>query len=286
MTQAYTTIIEAHTLAKHIDADNWRVMDCRFDLSDKVAGRRSYDAGHLPNALFAHLEEDLSGPLGDRSGRHPLPAAKALENKFSDWGIDNATQLVVYDGQAGALASRLWWLSRWLGHESVAVLNGGYRAWCEAGLPVTRAVPSIVRKGFVARVDNALWLTSDEVEQELARGEIRLIDARDAIRFSGEAEPLDKRAGHIPGSVNLPFEGNLDASGRFLTPQDLQARFSGTVSDFALKNIVHSCGSGVTACHNILAMEIIGLTGSRLYPGSWSEWIAGPDRQIRIGKDA
>ena len=286
MAVTYNTLVDVDILAQHLDSPDWRIMDCRFDLADKAAGWWAYQSGHIPNALYAHLEEDLSGPVTKQSGRHPLPDAADLASRFAAWGIGPNTQLVVYDGRPGALASRLWWLSRWLGHEAVAVLNGGFAAWCEAGLPVSQAIPQVSPKEFTARVNDALWLSTEAVQTQLARGEIRLIDARDEARFKGMVELLDRVAGHIPGSVNMPFEKNLDASGKFLTPEKLQANFSQTVADFTINNVVHSCGSGVTACHNILAMEIIGLTGSRLYPGSWSEWITDPNRPVSTEKDA
>lgn len=251
---------------------------------DKDAGLRGYHEAHIPNALYAHLEHDLSGPHTASTGRHPLPAADQLTKRFGEWGIGPDTQLVVYDGQAGALASRLWWLSRWLGHERVAVLNGGFAAWCEDNHPLNQSIPAISPIEFIANVNDNLWVSTVALQEQLANEEILLIDARDEVRFRGEEEPLDKVAGHIPGSVNLPFEKNLDASGKFLTSGRLQGHLPQTVTDSTTKKIVHYCGSGVTACHNILAMEIIGLSGSRLYPGSWSEWITDPSRPISIAK--
>ena len=286
MAQTYTTIIEVDELARHLGAPTWRVMDCRFDLMDKSAGRQAYTKAHIPGALYAHLEEELSGPVSEKTGRHPLPEAAALAECFSRWGIGNDSQLVVYDDRSGALASRLWWLSRWLGHPQVAVLNGGLAAWQAAGLPLSRELPVVEPASFRAEVDDTLWVSTDELQTELDDENIRLIDARGEARFRGEVEPLDRVAGHIPGSINYPFERNLDASGKFLTPQEIQGQLSGTVTDFTGKKIIHSCGSGVTACHNILAMEIMGLSGSLLYPGSWSEWITDPARAISRGKES
>ncbi len=286
MKQFYTTIIEVDTLARQVDTPNWRVMDCRFDLMNKGAGLQEYREGHIPHALYVHLEDDLSGQPTPQTGRHPLPEAGILADKFAGWGIGTDTQLVVYDGQSGALASRLWWLSRWLGHERVAVLNGGFAAWQAAGLPVDKATPEYKPADFHASVNNSLWVSTDTLQQQLASAEALLIDARDEARFRGEVEPLDKVAGHIPGSVNSPFEWNLDANGKFLTPEKLQARFSQIVTNATGKKIIHSCGSGVTACHNILAMEIIGLSGSLLYPGSWSEWITDPIRPVSRQKES
>lgn len=286
MSQTFTTIIDTDILAQHIDAPAWRIMDCRFDLMDKEAGLRSYREAHIPNALYAHLEHDLSGPHAAITGRHPLPEAAQLAQRFCEWGIGAETQLVVYDGQNGALASRLWWLSRWLGHDRVAVLNGGLTAWCESNWPTSQSIPAITPTEFIPGVNDDLWVTTAVLQQLLANKEILLIDARDEARFRGEVEPLDKVAGHIPGAMNWPFETNLDTSGKFLTPEKLQANLPQKVTNSVINKFVHSCGSGVTACHNILAMEIMGLSGSRLYPGSWSEWITDPRRPIRTVKDA
>jgi len=273
-------------LARHVDAPDWRIMDCRFDLMKTEAGRQWYHEAHIPNALYAHLEEDLSGPHSNTTGRHPLPDVSVLAGRFSQWGITRDTQLVVYDGQAGALASRLWWLSRWLRHDKVAVLNGGFAAWQEAGLPVSSDVPTILPSDFQASANDALWVSSEIVKEAMEKGTAIVVDARDEARYLGEVEPLDKVAGHIPGSINSPFENNLDAQGKFLTPDKLQAQISQNVTNFTGKKIIHSCGSGVTACHNILAMEIIGLKGSLLYPGSWSEWITDPNRPVSREKES
>ena len=286
MTQTFKTVIEAETLARHVDAPDWRIIDCRFDLANKAAGRQAYAEAHIPNAVYAHLEEDLSGPHTAESGRHPLPSAQVLADRFSNWGIDEKTQIVAYDGQSGALASRLWWLSRWLGHDRVAVLNGGFAAWQAAAYPSNGLIPTITARTFRARVDDTLWISSRDLQTQLAQGDVLLLDARDEARFRGEVEPLDKIAGHIPGSLNSPFEWNLDTDGKFLTPGKLQAHFSQIATKFRGKKIIHSCGSGVTACHNILAMEIMGLSGSLLYPGSWSEWITDPNRPVIRQKES
>lgn len=286
MSQKFTTLVDVEILAQHVDAPDWRIIDCRFDLADKHAGRRCYHQGHIPNALYADLEDDLSGQITPMTGRHPLPDAAVLAKRFGEWGIGPATQLVAYDGQNGALASHLWWLSRWLGHDRVAVLNGGFASWIEAHYPQVTTIPEVTPSKFNPTVKNQLQVSSEALQQCLAHEEVLLIDARDEARFHGESEPLDKVAGHIPGSLNLPFEKNLDASGKFLTPAQLLANFLPTVNHFHPKKIVHSCGSGVTACHNILAMEIIGLSGSLLYPGSWSEWITNPNRPVCMAKES
>ena len=280
MNRAYQTIIDAEKLARHVDAPGWRIIDCRFDLMNKEAGQQRYAEAHIPNALYAHLEDDLSGPQSAGTGRHPLPSADLLADRFSSWGIDGQTQIVAYDGQSGALASRLWWLSRWLGHDRVAVLSGGFAAWQSAGFSTNARLPEITATRFSARVDDSLWISTRDLQTQLDKGKALLVDAREEARFRGEVEPLDKIAGHIPGSVNSPFEWNLDVDGKFLTPEKLQAHLSQILTNFTEKKIIHSCGSGVTACHNILAMEIIGLSGSLLYPGSWSAWITDPKRPV------
>ncbi len=280
---ALTTLVNSEELARHVGDPAWVVFDCRFKLTDVHAGRRAYEAGHIPGARYADLELDLSGPKTTVSGRHPLPDPDVLARKLGEWGVDASKQVVAYDEGNGALAARLWWLLRWLGHGAVAVLDGGYAAWQNERRPIKTRAPVLVAAYFEPQVDDALWVTTAEIEANLGKADALLVDARSTARFRGEQDTLDPIAGHIPGSMNRPFEANLDASGRFLPAAQLRQVFAGLAGGRAAHEVIHSCGSGVTACHNLLAMEIAGLSGSRLYPGSWSEWIRDPRRPIARG---
>ncbi|MFZ1639956.1 MAG: sulfurtransferase [Candidatus Contendobacter sp.] len=278
----HDTLIDAATLHAHLDDPDWVVVDCRFSLMDTAAGRRAYRESHISGARYAHLDEDLSSPITPTTGRHPLPDPARLARTLGEWGIGHKTQVVAYDDMGGMLASaRLWWLLRWLGHDAVAVLDGGFPAWQRAELPLTAESPNVQPTVFHGRPDDRLWLTTAQVQALPA--EKVLLDARAAARFRGEMEPIDPVAGHIPGAVNLPTEGNLTADGLFLPRAELRARFAAALGDRSPTAVVHSCGSGVTACHNLLAMEAAGLRGSRLYAGSWSEWIRDPGRPMATG---
>jgi thiosulfate/3-mercaptopyruvate sulfurtransferase len=280
----HDTLIDAATLHAHLDDPRWVVMDCRFSLMDTGAGRRAYAESHLPGACYAHLDEDLSSPVTPATGRHPLPDPARLARRLGEWGIGPGTQVVTYDDMGGMLAAaRLWWLLRWLGHKAAAVLDGGFPAWQRAGLPLTATSPVVQPAPFEARPDDRLWLTTAQI---LALpSEHVLLDARTTARFRGEMEPIDPVAGHIPGALNLPTEGNLSADGHFLPLAALRARFTTLLAERPPTAMVHSCGSGVTACHNLLAMEAVGLRGSRLYAGSWSEWIRDPARPVATGTE-
>lgn len=276
-------LVDARTLAAHLDDAAWVVVDCRFSLADTGAGRRDWAAGHIPGARYAHLDEDLSGPRRADSGRHPLPDPAAFAACLGRFGITPDSQVVAYDAAGGAMAAaRLWWLLRWFGHARAAVLDGGLAAWLRAGLPLATDTPAPQPTVYPPTPDDHAWLPSACVPAALALGE-RLIDARAAARFRGEVEPIDPVAGHIPGAVNLPHEGNLDADGRFLPPERLRERFAAVLGGAVPATVIHSCGSGVTACHNLLAMEVAGLHGSRLYAGSWSEWVRDPARPVATG---
>lgn len=280
----HTTLIDTATLRAHLDDPNWIIVDCRFSLMDTEAGRRAWRENHLPGARYAHLDEDLSGPITAATGRHPLPDPVRLASKLGEWGINPGTQVVTYDDMGGMLAAaRLWWLLRWLGHEATAVLDGGFPAWRRAGLPPSAELPVVRPATFDPRPDDRLWLTAEQV-MNLSPEEV-VLDARAAARYRGEMEPIDPVAGHIPGAVNLPTEGNLKPDGHFLPVADLRARFTAALGEQPPAGVAHSCGSGVTACHNLLAMEIAGLSGSRLYAGSWSEWIRDPARPVVAGAD-
>lgn len=279
----YRTLVEPGQLAEHLDDPNWVVVDCRFDLHEPDDGGHAYAARHIPGARYAHLENDLSGRKHADSGRHPLPDPDALAEALGRWGIGNDTQVVAYDDVKGAMAARLWWLLRWLGHEAVAVLNGGLQAWARAGLPLTGELPRVQRRNYEPRPNDALWVDTRFIEDGLGENAYRLIDARSAVRFRGEQEPFDPVAGHVPGAINRPLDRNLGADGKFLPAERLRGEFQELSGDRTVP-IVHMCGSGVTACHNLLAMEVAGLDGGRLYAGSWSEWITHRGRPVATGE--
>jgi thiosulfate/3-mercaptopyruvate sulfurtransferase len=276
----YRTLIDCHTLALHIHDPQWVVVDCRFALSDPGAGRRAYAAGHIDGARYAHLNDDLSSPITPQSGRHPLPDAQRLAAKLGVWGIDNSKQVIAYDDSFGAMASRLWWLLRWLGHESVALLDGGLPRWTREGRPVTKDARVVTPATFTAHVRENMWVDANTVAKAVKQDDWLVMDARAEERFNGEVEMLDPVAGHIPGAINLPFEDNLHLSGRFSSAEELRELYDGLIEDVRPEQVVQMCGSGVTACHNILAMEHAGLAGAKLYAGSWSEWIRDPARPV------
>lgn len=279
----HNTLISAATLNENINNPKWVIIDCRFSLANSDAGSFAYRHGHLPNARYAHLNNDLSSATTDFTGRHPLPNFTLLTNKLGAWGISNDTQVVVYDDAGGAFAGRLWWLLNSLGHPKVAVLNGGIENWLKQGYPLTTTLPTITPTPFRPYLNPTYWLTATQVQNKLAKKSICLIDARTPERYRGEQEPIDPIAGHISGALNRPFQLNLDNTGLFLSAQSLHSQFKKLIGTTAPEQIVHYCGSGVTACHNLLAMEIAGLTGSKLYAGSWSEWIRDKNRGVAKG---
>ncbi len=279
----YTTLVDAATLKSHLHHPDWVVVDCRFSLADPAAGERAWRAGHLPTARYAHLDRQLSGPITASSGRHPLPNPQQLAQQLGAWGIDSRSQVVLYDDCGGAMAVRLWWLLRWLGHQAVALLDGGLPHWSAQGGSLEQSDPNVAPRHFSGEADDRQWLTTAAVAQGVADGSLLLIDARTEIRFRGEQEPIDPVAGRVPGAVNLPLQRNLAADGRFLPAADLYALYAPLLATRPPATVVHMCGSGVTALHNMLAMELAGLPGSRLYAGSWSEWIRDPARPIATG---
>jgi thiosulfate/3-mercaptopyruvate sulfurtransferase len=258
------------------------VVDTSFDLADTTAGERRHRESHLPGAHYLHLDRDLSGAKTGRNGRHPLPERAALRRTVGALGIAADTPVVCYDAQGGVYAARLWWLLRWLGHADVAVLDGGVQAWQRRGLPLTNA-PSVAPGGAPYPERAPLVATVDAAGVGARPPERMLIDARSGERFRGEAEPIDPVAGHIPGAFQRFHRANLDADGTFKPKGTLRDEFGALLGERAPADVIHSCGSGVTACHNLLAMEHAGLAGSTLYPGSWSEWSADPERPIARG---
>jgi len=254
------------------------VVDVRFDLTDTSAGERAYAAGHIPGAFYLHLDRDLSGPKQDAfgvfRGRHPLPDRTAFAALLGELGLRSGRTLVAYDAADGMYGARVWWMLRWLGHADVAVLDGGFAAWQQAGGAVSTDLPTATAGAFTPGAPLEEPLSAQELLGQL--GKVRLIDARAGERFRGEVEPLDAQAGHIPGATNRFFKSNLSADGRFKAPALLREEFAALLGPQGADATVHQCGSGVTACHNLLAMHHAGLSGSRLYPGSWSEWSANP----------
>ncbi len=276
-------LVDTEALAARLHEPDWVVVDCRFTLTDPQAGRRAYAQGHIPGARYAHLDHDLSSPVTPGSGRHPLPDPAMLARKLGAWGIDERAQVVAYDEDAGVFASRLWWLLRWLGHEAVAVLDGGLAKWRREGRALSTATPVPTARVFHPRVDDRLWVSTSVVEQAVASGDRLLIDARAGERFRGEVEPLDPVAGHIPGARNRPSSANLGEDGCMLAPQILREQFLELLRDTPPTEVISTCASGVTACHNLLAMEHAGLAGARLYAGSWSEWVRDARRPVATG---
>lgn len=288
----YDTLIDAEQLAGKLEDPAWVVVDCRFDLMQPDAGRAAYLAGHIGGAHYAHLDEDLSAPVTRTSGRHPLPAVDELVSRLRAWGISADSQVVVYDDMGGAIAARLWWLLRWVGHRAVAVLDGGLDRWQQAGLPVTPVLPAAGQGDFSppeacdaladAKASAASPVSAAVLLANLQTTPYRIVDARAQARFRGELEPIDPVAGHIPGAVNHPHTQNL-LDGRFKSPHTLRQQWLDLLGESSVDDVVHQCGSGVTACHNLLSMEVAGLSGSRLYAGSWSEWIRDPNRPLARG---
>ncbi len=276
----HTPLVSVAELAAHLDDANWIVCDCRHDLANYHFGRNAYAQSHIPGARFLHLDEDLSGPKTGMNGRHPLPHPITFTLRLAALGIDNTKQIVAYDSAGGPYAARLWWMLRWVGHAKVAVLDGGWEEWTRAGNPVTAALPKYSPASYNPHHTPQLAVDAKLVLKNIGGDDIRVLDARSPDRFRGENETLDPVAGHIPGAANRFFKQNLDADGRFKPADVLKQEFASLLNAHAPNGIVHQCGSGVTACHNLLAMEIAGLQGSRLFPGSWSEWVSDRARPV------
>lgn len=277
---SYSTLVSSATLADHLKDPAWRVFDCRHQLADPEAGGRAYGNGHLPGAGFLHLDRDLSGAMNGSNGRHPLPDPQLLAVRLGAAGVSRATQVVAYDDSGGMIAGRLWWLLRWLGHDRVAVLDGGIERWLAEGRPLSTELPGTSAKVvFEASPDDRVASTR-ELLADVGERQLCLIDARSPDRFRGENETIDPVGGHIPGARNRFFRDNLDADGCFRPAAELRREFLALLAGTDAKQVVMSCGSGVTACHNLLAMEVAGLLGARLYAGSWSEWCSDPSRPV------
>ncbi|MDX1545805.1 MAG: sulfurtransferase [Rhodothermales bacterium] len=277
----HTTLVSPETLRPYLADPDWAVVDCRFALGDPDRGRHAYREAHLPGAVYAHLDADLSGPIvPGTTGRHPLPDPATLAATLGGWGIGPGVQVVAYDDAGGAFAARLWWMLHWLGHPPAAVLDGGFPAWKRAGYPVRAGEEQRPARVFTPRPDPRRVADADAVDALRTDASCRLLDARAAERYRGAHEPIDPVAGHIPGAVNAPWAANLDDDGRFLPPKQLRRRFEKLLGGVPPARAAVYCGSGVTAAHDLLAMAHAGLGGARLYPGSWSHWITDPARPV------
>jgi thiosulfate/3-mercaptopyruvate sulfurtransferase len=278
---AYQTLISSDVLLEHLDQPDWVTVDCRFSLADTDQGRREYLQGHIPGAVYAHLDNDLSGNIvPGQTGRHPLPSPDTLAATLAQWGIGNSTQVVAYDSSNSGFAVRLWWLLTWLGHNDVAILNGGWPVWQRGEYPVSTVVPDPRQSHFVPRPRPELTVDAEHVSQIRADPNYCLVDSRAPERYRGEVEPIDPIAGHIPGAISYFYGDNVNADGTFLSPDELRLRFQEKFGDFPAGKIVFYCGSGVTAAHNAFAMKLAGLGDALLYPGSWSEWITDSSRPV------
>lgn len=286
----HTTLISADDLARALAGpgqDGIIVLDCGFELTDSLAGRRHYDDGHIPGAVYVHLEDTLSGPKTGVNGRHPLPDRAAFAAAMAALGVSSQTQVVAYDNAGGMFAARLWWLLRWIGHDAVAVLDGAEGAWKAAGYPLTADVPARRAAGArTIRESRLRTISYAQLRDTLGSERHVVLDARAPDRYRGENETLDAVGGHIPGARNRFFRDNLGADGRFLPADELRQAFAARMNGHGPETVISQCGSGVTACHNLLAMEVAGLTGAILYPGSWSEWSAQAGAPVATGPDA
>ncbi len=275
----YNTLIDVHNLYQNLK-DDWVIVDCRFDLMNTDAGQEAYEAGHIPGAVYAHLSNDLSGPPVTDCGRHPMPTPQALRDLFSRLGIKKDTQVVAYDNMSGAFAGRLWWMLRYMGHEAAAVLDGGFPAWQKAELPEETTVNTNQRQVFSGEPQSdRLVLVEDVPSMSL------LIDSRDPARYRGDSEPLDRAAGHIPGALNRFWQNNINTDGHFLSADTLRENLISLLGKVPSEEAVFYCGSGVTACHNLLAVAHAGLQLPRLYAGSWSEWSSDESRPVATGNE-
>jgi thiosulfate/3-mercaptopyruvate sulfurtransferase len=280
--------MDADALRQRVDDPDLIVVDCRHQLTDVSYGREAYAGGHIPGAFFLHVDDDLAGPKygpdGRFRGRHPLPDRNALVRRLAAIGMKPETTLVAYDDGDSMYAARLWWLMLWLGHSRVAVLDGGLKGWCGRGYPLSTDVPQCSRPAvFEARAPLVGTIDANTLMSTLGSGRYLVLDARGADRYRGDIEPMDSKAGHIPGARNRPFRQNLTDGDRFKPSAELRDDFAAIIADMPMERVVHQCGSGVSACHNILAMAVAGIDGTLLYPGSWSEWSSDPQRPVAIG---
>ena len=282
--QIYSSIISPKVVNMNLGTANWRFLDCRFDLAKPLQKQSEFSISHLPKASYVNLENDLSAaPIIGKTGRHPLPEIKTLIEKFSLWGINSFSQVVVYDDCGGAHAARLWWILQWLGHNSVAVLDGGWHRWIKENRPISKTVEIFENSVFNAKPRNEWFVNAEEILDIIDDEKVCIFDARSFERFKGDNETIDPIGGHIPGAVSVPFYGNLDKDGNWKSKSELRQMYLELLKGFPVEQTISYCGSGITACHNILAIYHAGLGFSRLYPGSWSDWINNSKRPVSIG---
>jgi thiosulfate/3-mercaptopyruvate sulfurtransferase len=279
----FRTLIDTETLAAHLSDPAWAVIDCRYDLRDEAWGQRQYEAAHIPGAVHASLDRDLSGEKTGRNGRHPLPDPESLARTFGRLGIADGVQVVAYDQDNGMYASRLWWLLRWMGHGEVAVLDGGLTKWRSENRPLQSTIETRAARQFEGSPRPGWTMTVDETASAVGGHGWLLVDARSPDRYRGENETIDKVAGHIPGAVNHFFRSNVSDDGTFRSADEIRNLVRASIGDVSPDRVICYCGSGVTACQNLLAFEHAGLSGARLFPGSWSEWSSDPSRPIERG---
>lgn len=280
------SILTAAALNQYLNQPDWRVFDARFSLADPMAGERAYQEGHIPGAIYAHLDRDLSQPIVPGvTGRHPLPEKKHWEETLKKWGLHRDLTLIVYDDQIGGIAARLWWMLRWSGFSKVMVLDGGWQAWVANGYPINQDIPIPGSSAFIPEYHDDWLVPVEGVERWRQDPAFCVVDSREAIRYRGEQEPIDPVAGHIPGAVNLPFGENMTSTKAWKSVTELHDRFSLIANQASADRTVFYCGSGVTACHNILAYHQAGLGMPRLYAGSWSHWITDAKRPVALGEN-
>ena len=282
---AFTTLISTDALALHLTDRAFVIADCRYNLDNEAWGAQEYAERHIPGAQYVHLGHDLAGTKTGTNGRHPLPDPEALTRTFGRLGIAAGVQVVAYDQDTGMFASRLWWLLRWMGHDAVAVLDGGFAKWIAERRPTASGDERRASRDFEGSPRAAWTMSAEDVAAATRTGGWRLVDARSPERYRGESEPIDRVAGHIPTAVNHFFKWNLDERGTFRTPEEIRRRLEETVGGVPPERIISYCGSGVTACHNLLALEHAGVRGAKLYPGSWSEWSSDPGRPVQTNTE-
>lgn len=280
----YQTIISVEDLNKNLNTQDWLIFDCRFILKDPEGGLKKFNQGHIPGAQYVDMDKDLASPVTSTSGRHPLPNPEELINKLQSWGVNNSSQIICYDDMSGAFAARMWWLLKWLGHNNIAVLDGGIEKWTAKNIPLETDSQQRTAGSFSGLANNDMWVNVEFVQKELEQDKINLLDARSVERFTAKDTKTDPVAGHVPGAMSYPFAENLSKQGVFLPSEELHKRFTPIVSNPENKELINMCGSGVTACHNILAMSIAELPMTRLFVGSWSEWIKDKSRPVATGE--
>jgi thiosulfate/3-mercaptopyruvate sulfurtransferase len=284
MNMKFKAIVPVDEVALNLDNPDWIIIDCRFSLQDKNRGLREYLKEHIFGAFFADLEKDLSGEIiPGQTGRHPLPKLEDFLSVLCNWGVSNQSQVVVYDDAGGAIAARLWWMFKWIGHESVAILDGGWQAWLQTGMPTKNGHEFPRKASFECNLNNALEASIGKVDDWRKSSDHIIVDARERERYLGQTEPIDPVAGRIPGSVSIPYRENLDEEGFFKNSQELRTIYEERLGNVRPENVICYCGSGVTAALNLAGLCYAGLDGAQLYVGSWSEWITDPERPIEAG---